>query len=82
MIADIAPRVARPSLLSIVGAVVMGVAIAISMIRGESEERDAAGQAEMFPSVWQKIVSGPAVFIVLILAFTLYAAVRYLPVWP
>ena len=82
MIADVTPRVVRPSLISIVAALAIGVSIAIQMIRGEPERRDAAGQTEIFPSVWQKIVSGPAVIIVLFLAFAIYAAVRYLPVWP
>jgi len=53
--------------------------------RHEARESSAAGRspaARAHSNPAQKIVSGPAVFIVLILAFTLYAAVRYLPVWP
>ena len=82
MIADVTPHVMRPGLLSIVGALAIGVAIAINIIRGEPAPRQAAAQAELFPSVWQKIASGPAVLIVLFLAFAIYAAVRYLPIWP
>lgn len=52
------------------------------MIRDEPDPPDAAGEREIVPSPLQKVTSGPAVIIVLFLAFTIYLAVRYLPVWP
>ena len=72
----------RPDLISVIGAVGLGVAIALQMIRDDPDPPDAAGEREIFPSPFQKVTSGPAGIIVLILGFTIYLAVRYLPVWP
>ena len=72
----------RPDLLSVIGAVGLGVAIALEMIRDEPDPPDAAGERGICPSPLQKVTSGPAVIIVLFLAVTIYLAVRYLPVWP
>ena len=82
MIADIAPRMARPSLLSIAWAVVVGLTIALQMIREERDPLDESGEPEIFPSVWEKLASGPAVLIAVFLAVVIYGAVKYLPLWP
>jgi hypothetical protein len=71
-----------PVWLSIAGAVAIGASIAANMILDEPEQRDADGKPELYPSVVQKVASGPAVLVVMFLGIAIYLAIRYLPIWP